>query len=53
MGLGTVAKFKLSMKAFENKDWEEAANQMLDSKWAKQTPNRAKELADIVRNFND
>ena len=31
-------------------DWEEAADEMLDSLWARQTPNRAKELSDIVRN---
>jgi len=29
-----------------------AAEEMLDSAWAKQTPARAKELSDIVRNYN-
>ena len=33
----------------ENKNWKGAADEMLDSKWAKQTPNRANRLADIVR----
>ena len=28
--------------------WKKAADEMLDSRWAKQTPNRAKELSDII-----
>ena len=31
------------------KQFEEAAVEMLDSKWYKQTPNRAKKLSDIVK----
>ena len=50
MGVSGVSKFKLALKAMKSHDWEESANQMLDSRWAVQTPNRAKELSNIVRN---
>ena len=33
----------------KDKDWKGAATEMLDSRWAKQAPNRANQLADIVR----
>ena len=33
----------------KDKDWKGAADEMLDSLWAKQTANRAKRLSDIVR----
>ena len=33
----------------KNEKWADAANEMLDSKWARSdSPNRAKELSDIV-----
>ena len=35
----------------DERDWNRAADEMLDSRWAKQTPNRANELSEIVRNF--
>ena len=37
--------------AFGNNDYNEAANQMLDSKWATQTPGRAKDLSDVIKNL--
>lgn len=49
MGLSGVLKFKRALAAMEIKNWEMAADEMLDSLWAKQTPNRANELADIIR----
>jgi len=45
MGVNGVLKFKRMWKALENFDYIQAAVEMLDSKWAKQTPNRAEELA--------
>ena len=33
----------------KNKEFQLAAEEMLDSLWAKQTPSRANRLADIVR----
>ena len=41
-----VSKFKMMIKALQNRLYSEAAIQMLDSRWAKQTPNRAKELSE-------
>ena len=40
IGEGGVSKFKNMWKALNNEDYGEAAFQMLDSLWAKQTPNR-------------
>ena len=53
LGVTGVSKFKKALKAMEDGDWEKAADEMLDSKWAKQTPNRAKELSDIVRSLHE
>ena len=42
LGETGVSKFKNMLKALENgPDYQTAAIEMLDSKWAKQTPNRA------------
>ena len=49
MGVNGVIKFTKMIKALRIKDYNEAANQMLDSKWAKQTPQRANRLADRMR----
>lgn len=49
MGVSGVGKFKNMRKAVENKDYTRAADEMLDSRWAKQTPNRAKRLSDRMR----
>jgi len=49
MGLGGVLKFKKMITALIGRDYEEAANQMLDSKWATQVKGRAIELAEIMR----
>jgi lysozyme len=35
----------------KERDYKKAADEMLDSRWAKQTPNRAKELAEIMRSL--
>ena len=49
LGMGGVSKFKKMWAALENQDYAEASAQMLDSKWAKQTKNRAEHLAEIMR----
>ena len=51
MGVTGVSKFKKMLKAMDERDWNRAADEMLDSRWAKQTPNRDNELSEIVRNF--
>tara|TARA_E500000318_G_C3519632_1_gene195805 strand:+ start:578 stop:1015 length:438 start_codon:yes stop_codon:yes gene_type:complete len=49
LGMSGVSKFKKMWAALKDQNYTEAANQMLDSKWAKQTPNRAKDLSEIMR----
>ena len=46
IGFTGVSKFKMMIKALQNRLYSEAAIQMLDSRWAKQTPSRAKELSE-------
>ena len=41
--------FKKMWKAVRAQDYEKAADEMLDSKWATQTPARAKELSEMMR----
>jgi len=53
LGVTGVSKFKKALKAMEDGDWEKAADEMLDSKWAKQTPPRAKEMSDIIRSLHE
>ena len=49
LGFSGFKKFKKAISNMKSKDWKGAATEMLDSRWAKQTPNRANQLADIVR----
>ena len=48
LGYNGVSKFKNMIRALEVRNYTEAKIQALDSKWAKQTPNRAKEIANIL-----
>ena len=51
LGVTGFSKFRKAISAMQEGDWEEAADEMLDSKWARSdSPPRAKELSDIVRN---
>jgi lysozyme len=47
MGTFGVSKFRRFLDAALERDWQRAHDEMLDSKWAKQTPQRAQELAGI------
>ena len=49
LGVTGVSKFKKTLAHLQNKRWEEASVEMLDSLWARQTPNRAKELSNRVK----
>ena len=49
MGFSGFCRFRKTIAHMKNKNWKAAAEEMLDSLWAKQTPNRANRLADIVR----
>ena len=44
----SLFKFKKTLMYVETKDYKDASVEMLDSRWAKQTPNRAKKLSDIM-----
>ena len=48
LGVTGVSKFKKTLLYLENEEFNRASKEMLDSKWARQTPNRAKRLSDII-----
>ena len=48
LGLTGFSKFKQTIYYLETEQYEEASIEMLDSLWAKQTPNRAKELSEQI-----
>jgi lysozyme len=52
MGLVGVTAFKNTLANIEAGKYEEAASGMLNSLWAKQTPARAKRLAEQMRSGN-
>ncbi|XUA17725.1 glycoside hydrolase family protein [Citrobacter sp. OP27] len=49
MGVAGLEEFQHMLQAIIKRNWDEAANQMLDSQWAKQTPERAKRHAEVMR----
>jgi len=51
LGLPRLLKFKNFQYHLNKCDYQSASEEMLDSRWAKQTPNRANELADTMRNI--
>ena len=52
LGVNGFSRFKKAIAHLEAKRWDKASAEMLDSKWAKQTPNRAIELSNIVKAQN-
>ena len=49
MGIGGLLKFKNTLALVQAGKYDEAADAMLQSKWAEQVGDRAKELAAIMR----
>ena len=49
MGLGGVLKFKKMLAALQVKDYTAARREALDSAWARQTPQRAKRVTDLIK----
>ncbi|KAE8545365.1 glycoside hydrolase family protein [Marinobacter nauticus] len=49
VGFKGIIGFKRMWRALAKRDYEGAATEMLDSKWAKQVGRRASELAEIMR----
>ena len=51
LGVSGFSKFKKTIDHLENKRYGKASVEMLDSKWSRQTPNRALELSNIIKNL--
>ena len=49
LGVSGLLKFKRMWEAIENKDFEKASKEGLNSRWAMQTPTRANKLMEIMR----
>jgi len=49
LGVSGVNKFKKTIIFLKENEYKKASIEMLNSKWAKQTPNRAKEISEIIR----
>ena len=49
LGIGGVSKFKKMWEALKQNDYHTASEEMLDSRWAKQTPKRAEELSSVMK----
>ncbi len=49
LGVNGFSKFKKTIKLLSNRNFAKASTEMLDSLWAKQTPNRALKLSNIVK----
>ncbi len=50
LGIGGLFKFKNMLSALMEKNYSIAADEALDSKWAKQVGDRAIRIADLIRN---
>ena len=53
LGLSGFSKFKKTIHYISEHQWTAASIEMLDSLWAKQTPNRAKELSERMAKVNE
>ena len=53
LGRPRLSRFHKMKKAVLDKDWQEAANQMKDSKWYTQVTNRAERLCERMRNVEN
>jgi GH24 family phage-related lysozyme (muramidase) len=49
VGLTVARQFVNTIKAINEGKWQSAADRMLKSAWAKQCPNRAKRVTDLIR----
>ncbi len=48
MGFPRFNQFKKTIASIEQEAWQAAANEMLNSRWARQVGNRAKTLSDMM-----
>ena len=49
LGVYGFSRFKKTIAYIQNKQWEEASVEMLDNRWAEQTPGRAREMSNRVK----
>ena len=49
MGLPRFQKFKKTIALIEQQAWQAAANEMLNSRWARQVGNRSQTLSEMMR----
>lgn len=49
MGVDGLVKFKTTLGLIQERKYREAADTAMRSLWAKQTPNRAKKVTDLIR----
>ncbi len=52
LGVTGFSKFKKTISFLQNKQFHDASIEMLDSRWATQTPHRAKELSNRVKELD-
>lgn len=50
LGVKGLSKFYRMLKALKDMDYDTAADEMLNSLWARQTPQRCKRLSEVMRN---
>ena len=53
LGIGNLKKFKRMISALKNRDWRLASQEMVSSRWANQTPKRARFLANVMSEINE
>ena len=51
LGYPRLSKFKGMKAGVDDRDWERAADEMVDSRWHDQVPNRAKRLVKRIRDL--
>ena len=51
LGRPRISKFKGMKAGVDSRDWNKAADEMVDSRWYTQVPNRAKRLVERMRNI--
>lgn len=49
LGVPGLMQFRNMWAAIDRRDWDAAADHALDSRWADQTPNRARRVTDLMR----
>jgi lysozyme len=49
VGIGTVKKFENTLSYMQSGEWDKAADEMMDSRWARQVGNRAVEVTEQIR----